>query len=583
LYVGPSNGGILRSDDGGDHWIWSDLTLALVSSFAIDFVTPNTVYAASTRGVLKSSDGGLDWTARNAGPYSDVRDVAVDFENPSIVYAGTVGGGVFKSTDAGETWNATGPGLGYYEDVRSLALDPSSLGTLYAGGVGSISKTTDAGVSWTRVLTANDTFQDLVIDPTQTGTVYAAGDREIYKTTDGGMSWTRLSFELPTVDYLGRMSLGTGAPAHLYVASTSGLFGCDPSRDVCVLLSSTPSWSVATTPARKARLFVGATSGTVLRSDDSGRSWVERSRGLATAQVYSIAIVSSTAYAGTDFRLFQKRPDETNWTLTTAGLESVAVVEALSASPEGAALAGALYRCPSPFPCIAGGGIFKRTEGSDRWELKWEGRRVFCFLTDPRDPNTLYAGSEYAILQSRDGGETWFPAANLSVPRALAAGPSSTLLAGTVRGVYVSSDGGTTWLPSGLSAYPVSSLAVNHANPLEIYAGTTKGVQKSDDGGRSWRPLSFLGKAYVTSVRLQPGKPSIVYIGTAGRGVLRSSDSGGTWAEVNDGMPHRYVSSLEFDDRGARLYAGTYGGGVYEYVIDSKPGESLNFHLLKER
>ena len=98
-------------------------------------------------GVFRSTDGGANWSAVNAGLTNRfVRALVFDPTPPSTVYAGT-DGGVFKSTNSGVSWSAVSTGL-TSQFVRALAVDPASPSTLYAGtenvfGGGGVFKTTN--------------------------------------------------------------------------------------------------------------------------------------------------------------------------------------------------------------------------------------------------------------------------------------------------------------------------------------------------------------------------------------------------------------------------------------------------------
>jgi photosystem II stability/assembly factor-like uncharacterized protein len=104
--------GVIKSVDGGGQWTGARTGLPSgvpVMALAIDPVLPSVVYAGTSQGVFKSSDGGGSWAAINEGlpDGATVRALAVDPQNSSILYAGT-NQGVFKSTTGGDRWDATG-------------------------------------------------------------------------------------------------------------------------------------------------------------------------------------------------------------------------------------------------------------------------------------------------------------------------------------------------------------------------------------------------------------------------------------------------------------------------------------------
>ena len=113
------------------------------------------------------------WTS--IGPEGgQISSLAIDPTNPSTLYAGTWGGGVFKSTNGGAAWSAVNTGLtGIY--VYALAIDPATPGTLYAGTYGGVFKSTNGGAAWSAVNTGLTTplVNALAIEPTTPGMLYA--------------------------------------------------------------------------------------------------------------------------------------------------------------------------------------------------------------------------------------------------------------------------------------------------------------------------------------------------------------------------------------------------------------------------
>ena len=100
-----------KSLDGGRTWK-AGKTNQYVYALAINPETPSIIYAGTISGVLKSTDGGANWSAINTGlPDGDVFALVIDPLTPTTLYAGTQDKGVFKSTDAGENWSAANTGL----------------------------------------------------------------------------------------------------------------------------------------------------------------------------------------------------------------------------------------------------------------------------------------------------------------------------------------------------------------------------------------------------------------------------------------------------------------------------------------
>jgi len=158
--------------------------IAAIDALASD---PDVVYVgAATGGVWKSTNGGQTWQA----VFDDQRvlgigAVAVDQSNPDVIWVGTgegnprnsagVGGGVYKSIDGGESWTLLG--LEKSERIHRILLHPTDPGIAYVGAMGpewsdgqerGVFKTVDGGRSWERILYVDERtgVSDMVMDPT---------------------------------------------------------------------------------------------------------------------------------------------------------------------------------------------------------------------------------------------------------------------------------------------------------------------------------------------------------------------------------------------------------------------------------
>ena len=233
-----------------------------------------------------------------------IRALAIDQVTPTTIYAGTNGGGIFKSTDSGGNWAAMNTGLpttGFpspndFREVIALVIDPSNTSTLYAGTNGSgVFKSTDGGLNWNAVNTGFQglTIFSLVINPQNPAILYAGTNSGAFKTVNNGGSWAGVNTGMLGVS-IKALAIDPSNPAIVYAGAmnqvTSGL---------------------------------GINGGAgVFKTTDGGANWTLRSTGLTNLGIQSLAIdpvTPATIYAGTSGSgVFKSINGGTTWTPTGA-------------------------------------------------------------------------------------------------------------------------------------------------------------------------------------------------------------------------------------------------------------------------
>ncbi len=204
-----------------------------IDDFGVVESNPNIVYVGTASGgVWKTTNNGTTWEpVFDKESVSTIGDIAIAPSDPAVVWVGTGepnnrqssswGDGIYKSLDAGKTWQKMG--LAATHHIGRIVIHPKNPEVVYAAALGhlwgpnperGVYKTTDGGKTWNQVLKINDDtgVSDIAMDPESPDTLYAAAyerrrtpfgfngggpDSAIYKTVDGGATWKKLVKGLP--------------------------------------------------------------------------------------------------------------------------------------------------------------------------------------------------------------------------------------------------------------------------------------------------------------------------------------------------------------------------------------------------
>jgi photosystem II stability/assembly factor-like uncharacterized protein len=524
LWVGTQyQKGIYKSVDGGETWEQKDNGVPEFQrpefrSFSIDPENPDIVYCGGNyspdptnflkvRGfILKTTDGGDTWKQiLNIG--SLVRWIRINPLNTEIIYAST--GifdrdefnftGVIKSTDGGANWVSINTGIERLNAVSGLVMHPDNPEILYActgkwpggeGKTGGVYKTINGGANWISIYDGIENepnvFTTLNLNPANPEIIYTTRDWAFAKSIDGGKTWQEVR---------------DGPPND----SPGGVI------------------DIEIHPENPQTIYVDAYGGGVFRSFDGGENWQDASKGYSGAQVYDID--------------FFNRHD------------------------------------PAKIITATHNGIYISDDGGESW-LPFNDPRPgtpFSMAVNPDKENEVLIGdfTDYSIQKSNDGGQNWYHVfgpypdggngledermcnqiayarSNSNIVFAgFSVGPHEIGLVDKVGpGIYKSTDGGETWSRknNGLedSYLNIMSIAIHPDNENIIYAGTLEdGIYKTIDGGNNWvRKSNGLTAVDIRAIAIDPYNTDTIYAGGGGGiGVLRSTNGGESWEEINEGI-----------------------------------------------
>jgi len=198
---------LLKTEDCNLNWktvYFTGQESQLVSAVAIDHNNPKVVWIGlSTGEVLKSSDAGKSW-AKKKTLHSRVAKILVSSFDPNVVYVAGLQSGLSKTTDAGNSWQSLNSQLkDFGKDVyyyRGLVEDKKNQGVLYYATAIGLLKTTTGGQDWTalNLLTPGEQTNifALEIDPNNSNNLYYGTLTSFYRSTDGGVNW--ITKKMPT-------------------------------------------------------------------------------------------------------------------------------------------------------------------------------------------------------------------------------------------------------------------------------------------------------------------------------------------------------------------------------------------------
>ena len=437
---------ISQSTAGIDEWTSIGPPGLWARAIAIDPENPNIVYlgsAYSNDGIYKTTNGGVQWRKINKGLTDlSIQCIVINPHNTDVLYASTSDGGVFKSMDGGENWTAKNNGLysiGGDRLVQCLAIDHEDPDRLYAGhDMFALYRTTNGGNSWEETDVEGIFTRDIAIDPVVPDIIYAGTAFQpegsshlggVVKSTDGGDTWRNMN---------------------------SGLHGS----------SILTIHDVAIDPNETETIYIGATTSgggynSVYKSTDGGESWMNINNNMNTVFTRSIAL------------------DPIN--------------------------SGIIYAASEEYLEVLGG-LYKSTDSGQSWSQIEDGLTTDCMYKiaiNHVNPSILYLGTLHGgIFKTTNSGESWIDITDDSI----------------------------------MKANSVRKIAIDPQNTSIIYASAHRGLYKTTDRGLTWTRLQgglprFFRPNIIT---IDPFNTRNVFLGTIGSHFFKSATSGESWVEIHN-------------------------------------------------
>lgn len=248
-------------------------------------------------GVFRSTDSGMSWVLANDGLFNS-NILSLTASSTGTIFAGTAGDGVFRSFNNGVSWAPINSGLSY---SYVYALKLSSTGTLFAGTFGrGIFRSANNGESWSLInsgLSYNYVFALIV---SSKGILFAGTEHGVFRSTNNGLSWNLVNSGLSNAHSVLALTMNS---AGILFAGTfgGGVFrSVDNGESWVSVRTGLSNYYVSALTASGTGMLFAGTSGGVFRSSDNGTTWQAFNSGMTSTSVSSLVISGSILFAGTE-------------------------------------------------------------------------------------------------------------------------------------------------------------------------------------------------------------------------------------------------------------------------------------------
>lgn len=532
-------GSLLRTDDAGATW---QEVKRYPDAADLDFSPDGIGYLLTHPGVLwRSTDGGTTWARVSGAPqtapqyggygppplqnyYIQLHAISAD-----TVVALTNNGLVRRSVDGGRHWQESSSGV----PVLSSFFVSGKVGFLGSWG-GKVYKTTDGGVTWTKL-------SEVSYFPSEITMLHFISPRvgfahrehsDLLRTTDGGLTWTLVSNSMQDIADMHFLSatagFAVGDYGTIYSTTNAGLTwtAIGPAANSGFINGNYWS-SVRFTSASTGYVTGRGNKGPIMRTTDGGQTWQPLGPLMGNIQAVAFPVNGALGYALSSNGLLRTTDSGDNWALW-------------------AQVGGTVLACPDANTLVvANGGVARSSDGGRTWATSVVPGRIPNYgntnvtALSMVDGQVGYAGGidgtyNYVLARTANGGQTWQlinGTFNFDFRSLKFVSPTTGFATG-YSDLYKTTDSGQSWQPVRLGQYgrpsSVDFVDAQVGYALDEYAV----VYKTTDGGATWTHLEInrsRGYAAGHTLRLHFFDRDNGCVQDDAGSIFRTADGGRTW------------------------------------------------------
>ena len=590
-----------------------------VRTITVHPTDPNILWiGAASGGIWKSTDGGVSWEPKFDFKSSiTMGAICVDPNNPDILFAGTgegaqtsvfKGSGMYKSTDAGETWNLIG--LTEVSSFNRLFIHPKNSNFIITGGFGrgaGVWRSTDGGDTWEN--TFDRPITDLSINEEDENEFLVGINADgIYITKDGGESYNRIAAQNEgglNNDAVGRISvqfaqsnpniiwalMERGAQGseigYVYKSNNRGLSWTQIYGGTSVMIFGSNRQGfynnvIQPNPVNPDHVFVG---GVQMYQSENGSVFfsVQGQGNNVHVDQHAVNFAPSDpniVYVGNDGGVYKSTNGGTAWLDMNKGLE---ITQFYGFSVD-------QTRANVVYGGTQDNSTLTNRFNEDQYQVIWGGDG-FETRIEIDDPDIVYGQSQYGNFFRRDFSKNEV----ISLRNGLPAVDANNFLFGSPleqdyfadgwlytggKTLYLNtganSTSGGAWRDFGLTVSEfISAIEPSKTNEINWFVGTSNAELylgfENDGGDLEWKRIGNgqLPQRFIIDIETCPETEELVYVSFSGFGtqhIYKSTDNGDTWVVASNGLPNVPVNQLVIDRENVNnIYAATDIGVFVTY------------------